>query len=57
MQTTEHCFIQMEFNQLQPKQLVLKQLNGVDKMDWSVGRVFLPNDACDVFPLLCQTNV
>ena len=39
VQTTEHCFIQMELNQLQHQQLVLQQANGVDKMIWNVGKV------------------
>ena len=38
-QTMVHCFIQMELNQLQHKQLALQQANGVDKMVWSVGMV------------------
>ena len=39
VQTTEHCFTQMELNQLQLKQLVLQQLNGVNRIVWNVGKV------------------
>ena len=41
VQTTEHCFTQMELYQLQHKQVVLQQLNGVDRMVWNVGKVGL----------------
>ena len=39
VQTTEHCFIRMELNQLQHKQLVLQLANGVERMVCNAGKV------------------